>query len=241
MTNLMIFPLYIAPSAIGLIVFNTLLLIFYGIRALYNKSKDKKEKKRKLASLPVFNESYTGMHNGHKYVDMGLPSGTLWATCNIGAYSPNEAGYFFDWGYTTASNRPNDKKTVFNIPRLDPYHDAATTNWGGPWRIPTKAEFEELINSCLWFPANCAGKQGFMIVGPNQNSVFLPLTGYYCWGDKKPFLPDSGGYYWTCQQLEQADKVKQAYCMRFRYDGDAKIEEMWKLLLLPIRPVLPTH
>ena len=103
--------------------------------------------------------------NGHECVDLGLPSGTLWATCNVGATNPEGYGDYFAWGETANKEKykwstyfdtnnfgktytkyyNNGGKTV-----LDPEDDAAHVNWGGSWRMPTKAEWQELIDNCTW-------------------------------------------------------------------------------------------
>ncbi|MCQ2319676.1 MAG: hypothetical protein MJZ90_12290 [Bacteroidales bacterium] len=116
-----------------------------------------------------------GMENGievtltaaHEYVDLGLPSGLLWATCNVGADSPEDYGDYFAWGETetksdydwdtykwcngsyntlTKYNTKSSYGTVDNKTTLELSDDAARANWGGSWRMPTEAEFQELIN-----------------------------------------------------------------------------------------------
>ena len=137
--------------------------------------------------------------NGHEYVDLGLPSGLLWATCNVGADSPEDYGYYFAWGETQPKENYNwstykystdydqltkycnygsygkdgftDNKTV-----LDPEDDAATANWGGAWRMPTRAEQQELINNCTWTWTTQNGVNGYKVTGPNGNSIFLPAA-----------------------------------------------------------------
>lgn len=141
-----------------------------------------------------------GTLNGHEWVDLGLSSGTLWATCNVGANSPEEYGDYFAWGETNpksnyssykygnyydreltkychdgsyGKNRFTDNKTV-----LDAEDDAATVNWGGGWRMPTKAEMIELKEECSWEWTAPKGVYGYRVTGPNGNSLFLPAAGY---------------------------------------------------------------
>ncbi len=114
--------------------------------------------------------------NGHEYVDLGLPSGTLWATCNVGASKPEEYGDYFAWGETTTKesyywdtykwcnydatedhvaftkywvdySSTSHSGTVDNKTVLAPEDDAAHVNWGGDWRMPTLAEMQELLDS----------------------------------------------------------------------------------------------
>ena len=131
-----------------------------------------------LATCFIYNNSYgqNGEYNGHQYVDLGLPSGTKWATCNIGANSPQEYGKYYAWGELSEINTKNNYLYSENNPTTLPYNaDIATINWGGGWRIPTKAEFEELVNKCKWTWMS----NGYKVVGPNGHSIFLPAAGYY--------------------------------------------------------------
>ena len=135
----------------------------------------------------------------HEWVDLGLPSGTLWATCNVGANSPEEYGDYFAWGETESkevyswetykwfSGPTNETITKYctnvdNKTELDPEDDAAYANWGPKWRMPTLAQLLELIDNCtgIWTAMN--GVDGYQITGPNGATVFLPAAGY-CYND----------------------------------------------------------
>ena len=146
---------------------------------------------------------YSGSHNGHNYVDLGLPSGTLWATCNVGANSPEEYGDYFAWGETT----PKDNYDWLNYKYVnindywcgitkyctDPYHgcqgyidtlttllpedDAATSNWGVDWHIPTMEEWQELVDNTKVVETTRNGVKGRKFVANNGNSLFLPAAG----------------------------------------------------------------
>ena len=140
--------------------------------------------------------------NGHAYVDLGLPSGTLWATCNVGADSPTEYGDYIAWSETA----PKSSYTVYNfrLPSrqdLDAAHDAATVNWGGDWRMPTKAELEELKNNCTWVWYSSGNSEFGGVAGSKVsstatgNSIFLPAAGYY--SDEGLLNAGSRGYYWS--------------------------------------------
>ena len=152
-----------------------------------------------------------GTINGHEYVDLGLPSGLLWATCNVGATTPEGNGSYFAWGETTTKSfycmdnykflngssitryTKSDRLTV-----LKDSDDAATVNWGGSWRMPTKDDFEELWHNCKW--QDCSIELipsqkwafGYKVIGPNGNSIFLPKAG--CLDDQRH---GNGGHYWT--------------------------------------------
>lgn len=119
-----------------------------------------------------FDVTVSGEIDNHSYVDLGLPSGIKWATCNIGANNPRESGEQFAWGetktktyydwdnYKWGEGELNSKLTKYNTSArygemdyrtvLEPADDAATANWGRHWRMPTKEEFQELIDGCNW-------------------------------------------------------------------------------------------
>ena len=115
--------------------------------------------------------------NGHEYVDLGLPSGLKWATCNLGAYSAEEYGGYYMWGVINEAKSSNRNTVWKEDISGNPEYDAATANWGGSWRMPTKAEQEELLNNCNWTWKAINGINGYNIEGPNGNSIFLPAAG----------------------------------------------------------------
>ena len=117
---------------------------------------------------------------GHKYVDLGLS--VKWATCNIGASSPEEYGNYYAWGEidtksTYTSSNSSTEGVIMNDISGNVQYDAARANWGGNWRIPTKAEFEELKNKCSWTWTTQNGVKGYKVTGTNGNSIFLPAAG----------------------------------------------------------------
>ena len=164
--------------------------------------------------------STTGTLNGHNYVNLGLPSGTLWATCNVGATTPEEYGDFFAWGETVPKSTYhfrtykycNGSETALtkycsnaeygyngftdNLTTLEACDDAATANWGAGWRMPTEEEFEELRNNCTMTWTTQNGEKGRLFTGPNGSTIFLPAGGYY--GDQKDHgFAGSFGDYWS--------------------------------------------
>ena len=155
----------------------------------------------------------------YQYVDLGLPSGTLWATCNVGATSPEDYGDYFAWGetepkdsyawstyqycngsYNTLTKYCNKSSYGFNgftddLTTLQPDDDAATTNWGSDWRMPTQAEFQELLDNTTltWTQQN--GVNGRLFTASNGNSLFLPAAGYR--GSSSFNDAGSCGDYWS--------------------------------------------
>ena len=133
----------------------------------------------------------------HGYIDLGLS--VKWATCNIGAETPEEYGDYFAWGETrTKTEYTSGNSTTYNQDIGDfsgnALYDAATANWGGDWRMPTDSEMQELLNNCDWFWTQQGDVNGYKITGPNGNSIFLPATGRH-----GVSAEDVGeyGYYWT--------------------------------------------
>ncbi len=137
--------------------------------------------------------------NGHRFVDLDLPSGILWAETNVGASSAEEAGDYFAWGETDAKSEFSDTNSEWygkeHTDNLTAEEDAATVNWGTGVRMPTQTEMEELRDKCTWTAATVNNVAGFKIVSKtNGNEIFLPSAGYY----KGTDLLKSGtnGYYW---------------------------------------------
>lgn len=138
-------------------------------------------------NLPV-----SGQIAGHDYVDLGLPSGTLWATYNVGATKPEQYGYYFAWGETEPKevyadstykwfNADSKIYTKYNsedgLTTLQPEDDAATANWGSEWRMPTNEEQRELVEECQYQMTEVNGVYGAKFTGKNGNSVFFPAAG----------------------------------------------------------------
>ena len=140
------------------------------------------------------------LHNGHEYVDLGLPSGLKWATCNVGATTPEEYGSYFAWGETDTKEVYNrDTYTYTSTPtRLPLSADAANVNWGGTWRMPTGDEIEELMdtNNCTWEWTTQNGVNGYKVTSnKNGNYIFLPAAGERYNYDLNN--AGSNGYYWS--------------------------------------------
>ena len=199
-------------------------------RSIYDVNQDDKVT---VQDVPALANKLLGTADSHDYVDLGLPSGTLWATCNVGAEKPEDYGLYFAWGETvgygsdtsdgrkfdwasykwmdhsindwkgclkyTFADRQTlgkwysgstyvgttvDGKTYKTLTQLESADDAATANWGGNWRMPTKAELDELRNTsnCTWEWTTVNGVNGYKVTskvsGYVGNSIFLPASGY---------------------------------------------------------------
>ena len=130
---------------------------------------------------------------GHGYVDLGLPSGLKWATCNVGASSPEDYGDYFAWGETSPKAEYSFETYLhwndadgdgaaeaainYDISGNSQY-DAATVNWGGSWRMPTKDEMQELVDHCEWELTQVNGVKGVRVIGVNGKCIFLPAGSY---------------------------------------------------------------
>lgn len=220
--------------------FNFLLfVIFTGLACVVSSCEEEDEELKS----PKF-------HNGHEYVDLGLS--VMWAKCNVGASSPEQSGGYFAWGETSSKEWfgwdnyvHTSNGSVLGINKysdgsygdvvdykwfLDSCDDVACVVWGGDWRMPTPNEAWELHNECEW---EWAGN-GYLVTGPNGNSIFLPAAGYY-WRGEKPIRDlNKGGLYWTNGLSEWT------YCAMYIPVGPSKSGVTWtdRAWGGSIRPVL---
>ena len=199
----------------------------------------------------------TGQHGGHCYVDLGLPSGTKWATSNVGANSPIAYGVYFAWGETSPKSNYTwgtyhwcngsestltkycDKSSygnngfTDNLTTLEAADDAATVNWGEGWRMPTKAEMNELLNSCTHTYIKRNGMNGRLFTGPNGNSIFIPSAGTY--NGSTNYGANSYGEYWLSNIVDMSPSfANDLYFERGNYDIQGLSRSEGK----PVRPVL---
>lgn len=188
-------------------------------------------------------------YNGHEYVDLGLS--VKWATMNVGASKPEDYGDYYAWGETigykdgktyfdwsTYLDNPShdartftkyalDKQTV-----LDPDDDVAHVKWGGNWRMPTRAEQDELRKNCTWTWTTQDGVKGYVVTGPNGNSIFLPAAG----SRYDSSLSDAGsyGYYWSSSLSEYGSY--DAYDL-FISSSDVSRGNIYRYIGKSVRPV----
>ena len=135
-------------------------------------------------------------------VDLGLS--VCWAGWNVGASFPEDYGDYYAWGETTTKSNYTGSSyqyyygdTCIDIGRniSGTQYDVARAQWGGSWRMPTKAEFQELKDRCTWSWTAYEGVPGYKVTGPNGNSIFLPAAGYRYGTEIN--LSRSGGFYWS--------------------------------------------
>ena len=184
----------------------------------------------------TLNFTTSGTVNGHDWVDLGLPSGLLWATCNVGSTTPEGYGDYFAWGETTTKETYTaDNYTYSDNPTtLPPSADAATVNWGAGWRMPTQTEMNELLSNCTYEWTTQNGVNGCLFTGPNGNSIFLPAAGYHYGSD----LNNVGSYarYWSC--LPDASITSFAWGLYFS-SGTCGVHSYGRFFGFSVRPVIP--
>ena len=144
------------------------------------------------------------------YVDLGLS--VKWAICNVGANTPEEYGDYYAWGEveTKESYEPNNYKfvnggsAVNDKNTLDIENDVAHKEWGGKWRMPSREEFDELIQNCTWTWTTQKGVNGFLVTsnkpGYTDRSIFLPAAGLRSLSELR--LSGNMGFYWTTTPSE---------------------------------------
>ena len=189
---------------------------------------------------------HSGKVKGHEYVDLGLS--VKWATCNVGASSPEEYGDYYAWGETGAKSIYDwstykwyngsesltkyftDNKTV-----LDPEDDVAHVKWGGSWRMPTDSEMTELYENCTWTWTTQSGKNGYKVISKkNGNSIFLPAAGAY----DGSTLCDAGsyGYYWSSSF---STSYPSSACIVYFGSSNVSRFDNYRFYGRSVRPVCP--
>ena len=164
-------------------------------------------------------------------IDLGLS--VKWSNINIGAALPADYGNYYAWGeIVTKSRYTSDNSVTYKDSSIEDFsgdatYDAATANWGSPWRMPTWTELQELINDCTWTwttQENSDGEEinGYLVKGPNDNSIFLPAAGYVA----DPLLAGvlvygigAYGYYWSSTPVSSSSTYSQ-YSLGIEFYSD---------------------
>ena len=159
---------------------------------------------------------------GKEWVDLGLS--VKWATCNVGANSPEEYGDYFAWGEISPKDSyTSDNCLTYGVSMTDiagnPQYDAATANWGGAWRMPTMAEQDELRNNCTWEWTKLNGVNGRKVTGPNGNSIFLPAAGYR-YGTSSSSVGSFGSYWSSTPYGDDGSSANRLYFESADYGWD---------------------
>ena len=188
----------------------------------------------------------------HEYVDLALPSGTLWATCNIGADTPEDYGDYFPWGETSLEGRDSyswqtylyggdtmETMTKYNASdgqmELLRGDDAATVNWGSMWQMPSKAQLDELLND-EYTTRNLTtqeGVKGLKITSKgNGNSIFLPAAGYLRESGSLEF-GNQYGFYWSRTRCADSNW----FACRLHFTSSVATSDIWRFYAQSVRPV----
>lgn len=177
------------------------------------------------------------MVNGHEYVDLGLPSGTLWATCDIGASSPSVEGKYYGWGAMEPEKKGYTEDYNKNLNRINkifaagirdiggnPKYDTATALWGAPWRLPSAAQIEELCQNCKVKRENDI----YIFTGPNGKTLIIPQVKGY-----------------TNQTHQSSTRSPESYLQEYikalvinRDNGEVSLDNTHMQFSWPIRPVI---
>jgi hypothetical protein len=205
-----------------------------------------------------YGEEFSFTTLDHDRVDLGLPSGTLWATCNIGAFASWASGFYFSWGETESkgvyewstyqycngsdtslTKYCNDAYYGYNgftdsLFVLQPDDDAATVIWGTDWRTPTFEDWQELLdNTTHRYTTSSNGTKGILFRGSNGKSIFLPIT------DPHPSSTYPGynnnGYYWSSSL--SLDSPDEAVCFEFTSQNCYIDAIFFRYFGLAVRPV----
>ena len=204
----------------------------------------------------------SGEENGHTWVNLGLPSGLRWASCNVGATTPEGYGNYYAWGETTTKGArdyswetykyandayykltkyctdasKSDNGFIDDRMVLEPADDAAHVNWGGSWRMPTATEVDELIDNCTWtWTTTQNGVNGYQVSSKtNGNSIFLPAAGFR--NGTALLSARSTGYYWSSSLYDSVP-----YDARRLYFHLDYVKRLYynRCYGFPVRPVCP--
>jgi len=180
-------------------------------------------------------------------IDLGLPSGTKWACCNVGASKPEDYGGYYAWGETQTKSDYSMSTYIYCDGYFTFYdigtdisgtsYDAATANWGAPWRMPTYEECIELYKNTTSECTSLNGISGRKFIGPNGGTIFMSAAGYY--QEATLQLKDRFGSYWASTLVSFYDDLSEANTLHFHSQNEG---EVWMSFYLrnygkPVRPV----
>lgn len=193
--------------------------------------------------IPLYHNTKVSQIAPPEMVDLGLPSGTKWAICNLGAKSAQELGYYYAWGETDTKSTFNWKTykysgntsnsltkyctkssygKVDNKTQLEPADDRVKSDYGYYWSIPTKEDWQELMDKCTWSRFG----NDFLVRGPNGSIILLPAAGYQ--DGLNTYDVGKEGYYWATSIDEgspddawfmHVKNAKPEFYSYYRYQG----------------------
>lgn len=208
-------------------------------------------------SMVYYNYPPKPKPNGHDYVDLGLKSGTLWATMNVGAAKPSDAGLYFQWGDTKGYTKnqigkdkqfswadykfsidgssSNFSKYTTTGATLELADDAANANMGGSWHMPTPTQIQELINETTNTWTTQDGVSGMTFTSTtNGKSIFIPAAGDVYDGS----LDDIGDYGYVWLSMLSPSNVRDGQFLSFDSEDDFRVFYGYRSSGFSVRGVL---
>ena len=207
--------------------------------------------------------SNNGTYNGHDYIDLGLPSGTMWATCNVGADNPEDYGDYFAWGETQSKATYTESNYVYShgsynqltkycsqsnfgidgftddLTTLQSDDDAATANWGEGWSTPTNKQWVELLTKCSRSWTTINGVKGCLFTGRNGNTIFLPAASSRNEEDSRGVGDD--GSYWSSSLNKGFPEYAKGFKFIISFDDCDLYDDLSRCSGRSIRPVCSSH
>lgn len=182
-------------------------------------------------------------HHPHA-IDLGLPSGTKWCCCNVGATTPEDYGGYYAWGETSEKSYYSWDTYAYGNSRSNCYsigtdisgteYDVAHAHMGDPWRMPNYNQYKELYSSCTITRALQNGVYGILVTGPSGGQIFLPSAGYY--GKSGINYLGHRGLYW----LSSLGVYEySAYAFLFSSEGEWRSDEDYRYIGRTVRAVCP--
>lgn len=153
-------------------------------------------------------ESRIACRPTHEYVDLGLPSGTLWAKTNVGATNESDYGEYYMYGKGADTYQVTSGDSAYSGTEnpLAASADTATQVWGGNWHTPTHVQWQELTTNTTYTWTTINGVNGGKFTASNGNYVFFPAAGYWL-GDIQNFVGSEGGY-WSSSPYDSSDAYR---------------------------------
>ena len=172
-------------------------------------------------------------HHPH-LIDLGLPSGTKWACCNVGADKPEAYGGYYAWGEVNEKAR-YDHDTYFRIDNSEvtnnvlstdiagTQYDVAHVKWGGSWVMPSLVQIDELVNKCTYTWTSKNGVEGGILTGPSGGKIFLPAAGYR----RDTGLYDAGSFDYYRSSAQSSTLTGNDSFLYFDSDGTCRKNDLY--------------
>ena len=170
--------------------------------------------------------------NGHEYVDLGLPSGTLWATMNVGANSITDYGNYYKYGLGASQYDNAQADYTGTESPLAANADTAVQVWGGQWHMPTKAQFEELTANTTYSVDTIGTTHCYKFTAQNGNYILFPAAGL--WSNGRQEGVNNYGFYWSSSSYVS----DASYVLGLVYGHDSAVAPNSRKEGYPVRPVI---